>query len=147
MAKEIYVRFHATFWPAMLMGLGLPLPANVVGHGWWTVGGEKGAKSKGNIPLPQEVTAWLQAEAIKTFTDRVDYFRRCLALPAPATQLSRARTRWGSCSIGGRIRLNWRLIQMPLALIDYVVAHEVEGGPEMSIFGNETRAAAQHHRR
>lgn len=59
MAKEIYARFHATFWPAILMGLDLPLPKHVVGHGWWTVGGEKGAKSKGNIPLPQDVTKWI----------------------------------------------------------------------------------------
>ena len=55
MAKEIYARFHATFWPAMLMGLNLPLPKHVVGHGWWTVGGEKGSKSKGNIPEPKAV--------------------------------------------------------------------------------------------
>lgn len=61
MAKEIYARFHATFWPAMLMGLGLPLPKHVVGHGWWTVGGEKGAKSKGNIPTPAEVVEALVA--------------------------------------------------------------------------------------
>ncbi len=61
MAKEIFVRFHATFWPAILMGLGLPLPKHIVGHGWWTVGGEKGAKSKGNIPLPQDVAGWIQA--------------------------------------------------------------------------------------
>ncbi|MDR3707571.1 MAG: methionine--tRNA ligase [Capsulimonadaceae bacterium] len=53
--KEIYTRFHATLWPAMLMGLGLPLPGHVVGHGWWLVGGEKGSKSKGNIPAPQDV--------------------------------------------------------------------------------------------
>lgn len=53
--KEIYTRFHATLWPAMLMGLGLPLPGTVLGHGWWLIGGEKGAKSKGNIPTPQEV--------------------------------------------------------------------------------------------
>lgn len=53
--KEIYTRFHATLWPAMLMGLGLPLPGHVVGHGWWLIGGEKGSKSKGNIPSPQEV--------------------------------------------------------------------------------------------
>ena len=33
--KEIYTRFHATLWPAMLMGLGLPLPKTVLGHGWW----------------------------------------------------------------------------------------------------------------
>ena len=61
--KEIYTRFHATLWPAMLMGLGLPLPDHVIGHGWWLVraGDElvKGAKSKGNIPTPGEMTSWL----------------------------------------------------------------------------------------
>lgn len=60
MAKEIYTRFHATFWPAVLMALDLPLPKHVVGHGWWTIGGEKGAKSKGNIPSPQEMVTLLQ---------------------------------------------------------------------------------------
>ena len=48
--KEIYTRFHATLWPAMLMALGLPLPRHVLGHGWWLIEGEKGSKSKGNIP-------------------------------------------------------------------------------------------------
>lgn len=75
MAKEIYVRFHATFWPAMLMGLGLPLPGHIVGHGWWTVGGEKGAKSKGNIPLPQEVTSWLQAAGSPDEATAIDALR------------------------------------------------------------------------
>ncbi len=59
--KEIYTRFHATLWPAMLLGLGLPLPGTVLGHGWWLVGGEKGAKSKGNIPTPQEAVQELVA--------------------------------------------------------------------------------------
>lgn len=53
--KEIYTRFHATLWPAMLLALGLELPRHVLGHGWWLIEGEKGAKSKGNIPTPQEV--------------------------------------------------------------------------------------------
>ncbi len=57
--KEIYTRFHATLWPAMLMGLNLPLPTTVLGHGWWLIGGEKGSKSKGNIPTPQEVVDYL----------------------------------------------------------------------------------------
>jgi methionyl-tRNA synthetase len=63
MGKEIYTRFHATLWPAMLMALGLPLPRHVVGHGWWLIGGEKGSKSKGNIPLPQDVVARLEARS------------------------------------------------------------------------------------
>ncbi len=57
--KEIYTRFHATLWPAMLMGLGLMLPDHVVGHGWWLVGGEKGSKSKGNIPTPQDAVQFI----------------------------------------------------------------------------------------
>jgi len=44
--KDIFPRFHATLWPAMLMGAGLPLPETVVAHGYWTIGGEKISKSK-----------------------------------------------------------------------------------------------------
>ena len=44
----------------MLMGLNLPLPKHIVGHGWWLVGGEKGSKSKGNIPTPHEAVAFIQ---------------------------------------------------------------------------------------
>jgi methionyl-tRNA synthetase len=60
MGKEIYTRFHATLWPAMLMALGLPVPRHVVGHGWWLIAGEKGSKSKGNIPVPEAVVAFLE---------------------------------------------------------------------------------------
>jgi predicted metal-dependent hydrolase len=34
-------------------------------------------------------------------------------------------TRWGSCSPGGRISLNWRLVQMPDPVCDYVLVHEL----------------------
>ena len=43
--KEI-VRFHSIIWPAMLMSAGLPLPKQVLGHGWLLLGGEKVSKSK-----------------------------------------------------------------------------------------------------
>ena len=33
--------------------------------------------------------------------------------------------RWGSCNQRGTIRLNWRIIQAPMRLIDYVVVHEL----------------------
>ncbi|MDX1932930.1 MAG: methionine--tRNA ligase [Capsulimonadales bacterium] len=63
MGKEIYTRFHATLWPATLMALGLPLPRHVVGHGWWLVGGEKMSKSRGPMPEPQEVVAFLHGRS------------------------------------------------------------------------------------
>jgi methionyl-tRNA synthetase len=42
--KEI-LWFHAVYWPAMLLSLGLPLPKQVFAHGWWTIEGEKMAKT------------------------------------------------------------------------------------------------------
>ena len=55
MAKDIFVRFHSTFWPAMLMALDLPLPRILFGHGFWTADGEKISKSKGNAIPPAKV--------------------------------------------------------------------------------------------
>lgn len=49
MAKEIFTRFHATLWPAMLMGAGLPLPKTIIAHGWFTFNDAKMSKSKGNV--------------------------------------------------------------------------------------------------
>jgi methionyl-tRNA synthetase len=54
--KDIYVRFHCTLWPAMLMGVGEALPRQVFGHGFWLNEGLKISKSLGNaIDLLAEV--------------------------------------------------------------------------------------------
>jgi methionyl-tRNA synthetase len=53
--KDILTRFHATLWPAMLMGIGVPLFDTVVAHGWVLLGGEKISKSKGNVVRPLEL--------------------------------------------------------------------------------------------
>jgi methionyl-tRNA synthetase len=59
--KDILTRFHATLWPAMLMGVDLPLFETVVAHGWVLFGGEKFSKSKGisvePVPLADELAA------------------------------------------------------------------------------------------
>ena len=52
--KDI-LRFHAIIWPAMLLGLGLPLPRTLVSHGMILVDGQKMAKSIGNVIDPNEV--------------------------------------------------------------------------------------------
>lgn len=74
----------------------------------------------------------LQRRALAVFGERVGLYARALGRPAPALGLSNARTRWGSCSAGSGIRLNWRLIHLPLPLIDYVVAHELAHLVEMN---------------
>lgn len=57
MGKDIFVRFHCTLWPAMLMALGLEVPDMLVGHGFWTSEGEKISKSKGNVVYATELVA------------------------------------------------------------------------------------------
>ena len=52
--KDI-LRFHAGIWPAMLFALDLPMPKNILVHGFVTVGGQKMGKSLGNAIPPEEI--------------------------------------------------------------------------------------------
>lgn len=74
----------------------------------------------------------LRNRAIAWFRGRVEEYCLRLGQSAPRVGLSSARTRWGSCSRHGGIRLNWRLVHLEPALIDYVVAHEVAHLLEMN---------------
>ena len=44
MSKDIFTRFHATLWPALLQALDLELPIELFSHGFWTVDGKKISK-------------------------------------------------------------------------------------------------------
>ena len=64
--KDI-LRFHAVYWPAMLMAAGLPLPKHIFAHGWWTVEGEKMSKSRGNVVDPRQLVAEFGADSVRYF--------------------------------------------------------------------------------
>lgn len=74
----------------------------------------------------------LQRRAMTLFSERLAIYADRMGCAPPPLGLSSARTRWGSCSHAGGIRLNWRLIHLPLHLIDYVVAHEMSHLIEMN---------------
>lgn len=78
------------------------------------------------------VMNWYQQQAITCFKQRIELYAPELALPTPPFRLSQAKTRWGSCNSRGLITLNWRLIQLPLHLVDYVVVHELAHLIEMN---------------
>ena len=52
--KDI-LRFHAVYWPALLLAAGLPLPRLILAHGHWTVGQVKMSKSLGNVIAPSSL--------------------------------------------------------------------------------------------
>jgi len=64
--KEI-VRFHTIIWPAMLMSMEVPLPTQVLGHGWLLLEGGKMSKSKGNIVDPEVLIDRYGVDALKYF--------------------------------------------------------------------------------
>ena len=68
---------------------------------------------------------WLVSRARRLLAWRLARLARALGQAPSRFALSDAQTQWGSCNRRGHIRLNWRLVQAPLALIDYVAAHEL----------------------
>jgi len=54
MAHDI-LKFHAIYWPAMLLAVGLELPRQIFIHGYFTINGQKMSKTLGNVIAPQEL--------------------------------------------------------------------------------------------
>jgi methionyl-tRNA synthetase len=64
--KDI-TRFHAVYWPAFLMSAGLPLPRQIVVHGFLFNRGEKMSKSLGNVVDPASLIADYGLDQIRYF--------------------------------------------------------------------------------
>lgn len=60
-------RFHAIYWPAMLLSAGLALPKKIFIHGYVTVDGEKISKSLGNVVDPFKVVDKYGADTTRYF--------------------------------------------------------------------------------
>jgi predicted metal-dependent hydrolase len=71
------------------------------------------------------VGKWLKDEAWNLIAPRVGAYAPRITSVMPVVRLSNARSEWGSCNARAEIRLNWRLVQLPPTLAEYVVAHEV----------------------
>jgi methionyl-tRNA synthetase len=69
MGKEI-IRFHAVYWPAFLMAAEMPLPKQIVAHGWLLFEQEKMSKSKGNVAYPEPIVKVLGNDALRYYLMR-----------------------------------------------------------------------------
>jgi predicted metal-dependent hydrolase len=75
--------------------------------------------------LPTRLRRWMQGEARALFAADLADYAPCAQVPVPPLALTNAQRRWGSCSAGGEVRLNWRLVMAPDFVRRSVVAHEV----------------------
>lgn len=73
--KDI-LRFHAVYWPAMLMSAGYALPTKVFGHGFLTKDGMKMGKTLGNIVDPIALTETYGSDAVRFYFLREIIFGR-----------------------------------------------------------------------
>ena len=67
--KDI-LRFHAVYWPAFLMSVGLPLPTKVWAHGWWMRDEQKVSKSVGNVVRPDDLMEQFGTDSVRYFLMR-----------------------------------------------------------------------------
>lgn len=61
---------HSVYWPTLLMGVGLPIPQQILAHGWWVVGDTKMSKSIGNVVDPLMLRETFGTDAVRWYLMR-----------------------------------------------------------------------------
>ncbi|MBI5149837.1 MAG: M48 family metallopeptidase [Candidatus Omnitrophica bacterium] len=69
--------------------------------------------------------AWYKNEAKKIIAQRVGWWAGRFDLTYQSVNITCANRRWGSCAPDDRLNFSWRLVMAPMAVIDYVVVHEL----------------------
>ena len=82
--------------------------------------------------IARKVVQWYRKQALTDFGRRLELLSAKLGVATPKLYLSNAGSRWGSCNSKKEVRLNWRLIQAPPHIINYVTAHELAHLKEMN---------------
>jgi predicted metal-dependent hydrolase len=82
--------------------------------------------------LARRVKDHLVRLAREELTRRARHCAARIGRPVARVAVRDTRSRWGSCSATGAISFSWRLVLMPEAVMDYVVAHEVAHLAEMN---------------
>lgn len=75
--------------------------------------------------IKQVLENFYRSRAREYLTERTDNYAEQMGVEYENLELRNQRTRWGSCSTGGTISLNWRLIMAPDDVVDYLVVHEL----------------------
>lgn len=73
----------------------------------------------------QLFVGWYKKQALRVISERVNLYAAKYCYTCRQIKITSARTRWGSCSPNGNLNFTWRLVMAPLAVIDYVVVHEL----------------------
>lgn len=71
------------------------------------------------------IEEWYITEATRHLNEATKRFAEALKVEVSSITVKNYKSRWGSCSVNGDIRYNWRIVMAPLDVIEYLSAHEV----------------------
>lgn len=116
-----------------ILGRNLGITVTPIGRARWQwIGDRLHLWPSASTDARQLLEKAMRDKARTVFLERLAIHAPRLGVEVPPLRLSSARTRWGSCSQHGGISLNWRLLFMPLPVVDYVVCHELAHLREMN---------------
>lgn len=72
-----------------------------------------------------ELVKWYRARAAQRLPELVAEWAPVVGVDVPEVLIREQRKRWGSCDEHGVLRFNWRIVQAPRRLVEYVVVHEL----------------------
>ncbi len=73
----------------------------------------------------QNIQDFMKAQAVAYLEPKLAHYAQRIGVQPKSLTVKGYKSRWGSCYADGRIQFNWRLMQAPAWVIDYVVVHEL----------------------
>lgn len=102
---------------------------------------------------PKELENWYKKQAQEIITRRVEFYSQKMKTAYTSLKFSDTKSKWGTCGPDNDLQFNWRLVMVPLMVLDYVVIHELvhteeknHGASFWRIVGRETPAFKQHRK-
>ena len=84
----------------------------------------KHAKNRESL-VKSLVTGWYQSHADQKLREKVERFAPLVGVEPRSIAVKAYKSRWGSCTNSGDISFNWKIIEAPHRVVDYVVIHEL----------------------
>ena len=81
--------------------------------------------SSSTAELREALEAWYRRQGRRVFMERVAHWNDQYGFNYGRIAIRDQKSRWGSCSRQGNLNFNWRLLLAPLAVLDYIVIHEL----------------------
>ncbi len=87
--------------------------------------GKNTEENKAKIEVRKALSEWYKTQAENKIRERLPLFAGKLGRRPASVIIKDQKARWGSCSLNGIVRFNWKIIMAPVSLLDYLIAHEL----------------------